>query len=187
MPAGLIDKLTERELVDLVRFLSELGKPGPYSVGTARVIRRWQMLNPSNPAADRIRSTSFATATKDLPEFTWVPAYGTVSGNLPTAGLPGLRATYSQKPGDRNTAFLRCEFRTTSAGNVRIRFNSPTGLQLWHGTTPVALSEEIVLPVGEGTHRLTLAVNLNERNQPIRLEFLDGPAPAANVQLVGGK
>ena len=46
MPAGLTDTLTRDELVDLVRFLSELGKIGPYSVGQARVVRRWQVLQP---------------------------------------------------------------------------------------------------------------------------------------------
>ena len=29
MPVGLVDKLTRPELVDLVRFMTELGKPGP--------------------------------------------------------------------------------------------------------------------------------------------------------------
>ena len=36
MPAGLTDTLTRGELADLVRFLSELGKIGPFSAGTER-------------------------------------------------------------------------------------------------------------------------------------------------------
>ena len=36
MPVGLADNLTRGELVDLVRFLSELGKVGPYSMSKAR-------------------------------------------------------------------------------------------------------------------------------------------------------
>ena len=47
MPAGLTDTLTRGELVDLVRFLSELGKIGPYAVSKARVFRRWQVLDPA--------------------------------------------------------------------------------------------------------------------------------------------
>src|SRR5207244_11626024 len=43
MPEGLADTLTRTELVDLVRFLSELGKIGPYSVRKARCARRWQV------------------------------------------------------------------------------------------------------------------------------------------------
>ena len=47
MPAGLTDTLTRGELADLVRFLSELGKIGPYAVSKDRVLRRWQVLEPT--------------------------------------------------------------------------------------------------------------------------------------------
>jgi len=65
MPSGLADLLTDAELLDLVRFLAELGKPGPYAVGNAPVVRRWR-----------------------LPE----PAYSLVSGDLPLAEGSGVRA-----------------------------------------------------------------------------------------------
>ena len=32
MPKGLVNFMTRAEFVDLVRFLSELGKPGPYAI-----------------------------------------------------------------------------------------------------------------------------------------------------------
>ena len=44
MPAGLTESLTRPELIDLVRFLSELGKIGRFSVGTDRVFRTWKVL-----------------------------------------------------------------------------------------------------------------------------------------------
>jgi putative heme-binding domain-containing protein len=65
MPAGLADLLTDAEFLDLVRFLTELGKPGPYAVGNAPVVRRWR-----------------------LPE----PAYSLVSGDLPLAEGSGVKA-----------------------------------------------------------------------------------------------
>jgi putative heme-binding domain-containing protein len=49
MPDGLDQTLTDAELVDLIRFLSELGKPGPYGPSSGVVARRWQYLSP--PAA----------------------------------------------------------------------------------------------------------------------------------------
>src|SRR5437879_12604240 len=45
MPEGLADSLTRAELVDLVRFLSELGKVGPFVVSRSRLVRRWQVLS----------------------------------------------------------------------------------------------------------------------------------------------
>src|SRR4029077_17930236 len=47
MPAGLADLLTDAEFLDLVRFMSELGKPGPYAVTAAPVVRRWRVPAPS--------------------------------------------------------------------------------------------------------------------------------------------
>ncbi|MCY2967609.1 MAG: hypothetical protein NT069_28930, partial [Planctomycetota bacterium] len=52
MPMGLTKFLTRDELLDLIRFVSELGKPGPYSVQTAPRIQRWQVL--SNPPPELI-------------------------------------------------------------------------------------------------------------------------------------
>jgi hypothetical protein len=62
MPAGLADLLTDAEFLDLVRFLSELGKPGPFAVTAAPVIRRWRV-----PDAAGVE----------------VPAYSLVAGALP--------------------------------------------------------------------------------------------------------
>jgi putative heme-binding domain-containing protein len=69
MPAGLADLLTDQEFFDLVRFLSELGKPGPYAVGTAPVLRRWRVLE----------------------EGVWIPAYSRVSGILPPGKATSVR------------------------------------------------------------------------------------------------
>ncbi len=62
MPAGLADLLTDGEFLDLVRFLSELGKPGPYAVTAAPVVRRWRLVDAAGLA---------------------LPGYSTVSGSLP--------------------------------------------------------------------------------------------------------
>ena len=40
MPNGLTDTLTHQEVLDLVKFLSELGKPGPYGPATPQYVRR---------------------------------------------------------------------------------------------------------------------------------------------------
>ena len=40
MPKGLTNTATRGELLDLVRFLSELGKPGPYALRPSPTIQR---------------------------------------------------------------------------------------------------------------------------------------------------
>ena len=43
MPSGLIDNLPSEERVDLFRFLSELGKPGPFDASKGNVARFWKV------------------------------------------------------------------------------------------------------------------------------------------------
>ena len=50
-PDGQAEDLTRGELIDLVRFLSSLGKPGPFAVGPKRLARRWQVFEPSEQDA----------------------------------------------------------------------------------------------------------------------------------------
>ena len=54
----------------LIRFLSELGKPGPYANNSASVARRWQVATPVQPDV----APAIATGLK------WTPAYSHVSG-----------------------------------------------------------------------------------------------------------
>ena len=43
MPAGLIDGLSADDRIDLFRFLSELGKPGPFDATKGNVARTWRV------------------------------------------------------------------------------------------------------------------------------------------------
>jgi putative heme-binding domain-containing protein len=46
MPTGLMEDLTSGELLDLARYLSELGKPGPYGLGVEKTAKVWHLLGP---------------------------------------------------------------------------------------------------------------------------------------------
>ena len=59
MPAGLTDTLTRGELADLVRFLSELGKIGPYAVGQgSRRSAAGRSLQPAGASSTALIRTS---------------------------------------------------------------------------------------------------------------------------------
>jgi len=63
MPNGLSDPLTHAEFLDLIKFLSELGKPGAYGPSTSQYVRRW--------TSDSGRSV-----------------YSLISGELPAEAIP---------------------------------------------------------------------------------------------------
>jgi len=187
MPIGLIDKLTRKELVDLVRFLSALGKVGPYTVSKARLVRRWRVLLPTKAAIYRLRRTRIGIAATNDPALTWQAAYSNVAGILPLKDVPSLTSRSFFKVGPQGMAFVRCELNVTTAGACRLKLNSPAGLSMWVDTQPIALRPTTTLKLTRGIHRLTLAIDLNKRHEGLRIELDDAPGSKARVQVVGGK
>lgn len=187
MPVGLVDKLTRSELIDLVRFLSELGKPGPYAAVTARIVRRWETLQPTNETYTRMYRTSDTQVIGDDRGLSWVPVYSAVAGAIPLQDV--LNFTMKERLGEaaRKVGFLRCRVNVTTAGAVGLALGETQGLQLWVDGKPVDVREKLDLPLSAGEHIVTFSVNLLTRKSPVRLELYDVPGSAAQAQFVSGK
>jgi putative heme-binding domain-containing protein len=173
MPSGLADPLTHGEFVDLLRFLSELGKPGAFAVPETPVVRRWRVLDPV-PAALAADPGKFPAGER----LTWTPAYSLVAGALPADALPASPV-----------AFVQANIDLTTAGKVRLVFNSVKGLSLWVDGKAVDLKQpEAILDLPRGVRTLTLRLDTAARGgEGIRLEVSEAPGTAAHVQVVGGK
>jgi putative heme-binding domain-containing protein len=183
MPDGLTDTLTRGELLDLVRFLSELGKVGPYSAGKARVARRWQALALTPEALARLRRDGVGAAAAGGEEgLSWEPAYGTVAGALPLADVPALKL----RPAGPGVAVLRCQLEATAASKVRLRLNGAHGVTLWLDGKALEAKDVVGLGLTAGLHTLTVAVDLAEGKGSLHCELEDAPA-AAGVWFVAGK
>jgi putative heme-binding domain-containing protein len=173
MPSGLADPLTHGEFVDLLRFLSELGKPGAYAVPEAPLVRRWRVLDPV-PAALAADAGKFPAGER----LSWTPAYSLVSGTLPADALPAAPV-----------GFVQANVDVTTAGKVRLGLNSAKGLALWVDGQAVDLKQpQAILDLPRGIRTLTLRVDTAERGgEGIRLEVSEAPGSAAHVRVVGGK
>jgi putative heme-binding domain-containing protein len=183
MPDGLVDTLTRGELADLVRFLSELGKVGPYSLSKARVVRRWQTLQPTPGALDVIRRSRIAVVADNDPAFLWRSSYSTVAGDLPLDDASALTVW-------KDTAALnvaRCQFDVTTAGKVKLKLNSAAGITLFVGANPVDVAEETVVDLPTGTQTLIFAIDRSKRKEPLRVEVEDVVDSLARVSVIGGK
>jgi len=184
MPEGLTDPLTRGELLDLVRFLSELGKVGPYAVGPQRVVRRWQTLDSNREAWGFLSlGGGLATPAKDVPGLQWSPLYSSVAGALPLAEAPLFRLGQDK----RGVSLIRCQLDVTTAGPVLVRLNSAKGLQLWVDRDPVAVKEALELSLTVGLHTLTFVVDRDLWHDALRCELEDKPGSPARVRVVGGK
>lgn len=186
MPDGTVDDLTRQELIDMVRFLAELGKVGEFSVSRRQFVRTWRVLLPTKEAYHRIRRTSYDTAASDDPALTFEPGYSRVNGELPVNELPGfVAATYVTRQPSAPTAFVRCRFEVTQRGKVSLEWNDVQGLTLWVNGKPTPIAEQTDFEWPAGEYDLTIAVNRQERKTPLRIELL--PASDASVKIVGGK
>ncbi len=188
MPAGLTEKLTRPELIDLVRFLSELGKPGPFAVSTTPVARRWEVLQPTKEAYTRLSRTSDAQLMADDTDLQWAPAYTNVSGHLPVSELAFFQKDVAIVESFRKVAFVRAALNVTSVGAIGLKVGESTdGLEFWLDGKPIdaAALASITMPAGE--HKLSVSVDLKKRSGPLRLELVPIAGSVAQVQFVTGK
>jgi putative heme-binding domain-containing protein len=177
MPNGLTDTLTHQEFIDLVRFLSELGKPGPYASTPAQYIRRWRVIDPLPPDLASAQPSQAAIASLDGKN--WAPAYSLVSGILPADSI----AATGQPVG-----YVRGEVNVTAAGKFRLVLNDDKAVSLWVDDKPQSLSDDTMLELPLGVHSLTFRVDFSQRgNQGLRVEIADAPGSTGHAQPVGGK
>jgi len=192
MPEGLADNLTRAELIDLVRFLSELGKVGPYSAGRARLVRRWQVLDATPAALARVAATRLAERSAqgvpaelrlDDSALTWSSAYSQVNGTLPLDSLPRLKTGNNS----RSFAFARFQLDATAGGLIKLVLNSSVGLRTWLDGELVNAQNQMDLDLKPGLHTITIGVDLEMRKDLLSCELEDIPSSPARVRIVMGK
>lgn len=182
MPAGLIDALTQSELVDLVRFLSELGRVGPYAPSQARVARRWQSLDPANSdLTNQLRTNPVAFV--GAPNLLWKGIYSRVSGDLPFDELPIVPLPIGQA----QASVVRCQIEVTTPGTTRLILNSAAGLSLWLDGRALDPARELEVELTTGLHVVLVRIDRRTRNDDLRLELGDIAGSPIQARFVGGK
>jgi len=175
MPNGLTAPLTRAETLDLVRFLSELGRS--YSVTAAPIVRRWRLLN---PVLDSLASLSPIEVAAQSATFSWEPAYSLVSGELSIAELVRAKA----KP----VAFVRFEFEMTTPGKMRLKLNSPKGLSLALNETAIDLKGDLTFDIARGVQAITIRIDLDQRAaENLRIELEEVQGSPGRFQVLSGK
>lgn len=182
MPKGLVKFMTRQELLDLVSFLSELGKPGTdYALRSAPTIQRWRLLA-DPPAAFESDIPSEATFRETLPATdasNWTSIYARVNGALP---LPELTA------GGNQPIYLLAELDVRQSGAIGIMFDSTEGLELWvNGDHIDSLSAKFATEFPEGRQTIVLRIDPEVRTLKIlRAELFQPEGSAATADVVGG-
>jgi putative heme-binding domain-containing protein len=184
MPEALTDPLTRQEFADLVKYLSLLGKvDGPYAPSKARLVRRWQVIDPVAANLDRFRRTRVSAAAEADNPFAWSPAYAKVSGDLPLNELPKFTVWNDTAP----QSVVRFQLDVTTAGAAKLKFNAVGGLTVYLGNQPVEPKPETVLDLKGGMQTVTILIDRSKRTDDLRVELDDVEKSPARVSVVGGK
>jgi putative heme-binding domain-containing protein len=174
MPDGLEQTLTDTELADLVRFLSELGRPGPFAVTHVRVARTWQRLAAPPGSLPDLDDTALGKVLQEDTSLSWSSLYSKVSGELPL--------------NEGEAAVVRCHLDVITAGKVTLALNDPRGLKLWVDGRPTEVDQTVTLDLPPGVHTLTFRIDPALRqNAVLRCELVDLPKAPAQANFVTGR
>ena len=179
MPAGLVDNLTRDELIDLVRFLSELGKIGPYQLTQAKLVRRWETLALTKDSYEVVRRQGIGAVAGSDRRLIWEPQFARIDGTLRLEALPAFAAVQNTFMSVPPYSVVRFSFDAAADGDVDLQINDATGLQTWLDGKPIELKSTTRLTVAAGRRTLTLVVDRKSRSAPLRCELIDVAGSAA--------
>ena len=179
MPTGLTQKLRPDELVDLVSFLSQLGKEGEYRVPAGRFVRTWQVLDANPEVSALVRGNGVGALARTPEKFPWRSTSSTVAATLPVAEIPTADFFNGQK-----FRVVRFAVTTPQAGKAMLRVTSPEGVAGYLGGEPIQVTNETVVELPEGTTPITLVIDVNRfSGEGIAVEIADVAGSAARPEV----
>jgi putative heme-binding domain-containing protein len=181
MPEGLTKFLTRDDLLDLIRFVAELGKPGPYGPRSASILQRWQKLE--EPPAELIDDVPHLEHLRqyvfDSADDHWSPLYAMFSGKVP---LDELRSD-----SESSLFVLRGEIHVHQAGELAVEATLTETGQIWVGTQSIVPGSVEVVSLDAGRHYVTARIELSEREEPtLMVEFRRPEGSTIQWEVVGG-
>jgi putative heme-binding domain-containing protein len=171
MPAGLIDNLTAAERIDLFRFLSELGKPGPYDASKANVARVWR-IRPGGHTDEQRGEEKFTSA--DVAGREWTPVVANVDGHLPAAAINEALPPNDYARHGITALYAAARLEVAKAGPATLKLDAPADAALWVDGKPQKNAAELTVDLTAGPHTLLIRLDPKKLPSALRLETTEG-------------
>ncbi|TWT50776.1 Membrane bound L-sorbosone dehydrogenase [Rubripirellula amarantea] len=169
MPLGLVDTLTQSELVDLTAFLSALGREPEFTVSTKPLVQSWETLVYTNEANRVFNRTSTDSVASDDPIMQWRPITSLVDGTLPISELDRFQQHRTTPP----TSFVRFNLVMPEAGTMKVALPSTmleSGLDAWLDGKPTPVSGLVSKKLDAGTHTIIFGIYRDQITSPFAVE-----------------
>lgn len=152
MPAGLIDSLLPDERLDLIKFLSQLGKPGAFDAAKGGVARTWDFYQVTsrnqNVGIDRVVRGDTTLAE-------WTPVLSFVSGVLPKEAIAAI---FPQQQMNTRGLYAATRFQSARGGAVTLALAGTVKLA-WLNGQPVKPAELFTVQAAAGVNTLVLLLD----------------------------
>jgi len=181
MPPGMTATLREDEFVDLVRFLSELGKEGDYKIKPNRFIRTWRAMGAMEQAdIDHVRHTGLQALNERSHAYPWLPAYSAVNGAFPLGELTAPVKMYPWFP-----KILQCDLQMDTAGKVKLKLSASKNVIVLVGDKVLLeVSDELILDLPAGRSTVSFVITRDAGDlKNFSVEILDGAAKVVTGML----
>lgn len=169
MPGGLLDPLNEQEQLDLVAFLSRLGKPGDYDAARGGVARRWHVAQTVHTDAQAGRELWPVDAAWE--DKRWKPTYSLVNGSVPKSLIDEI--TQAEAWSGRLGVYLATEVNASKAGPAAFALTAGDGAELWIDGRKVGGTGSTRVDLTQGTHRVLVRLDPKRIPPSVRLESAD--------------
>jgi hypothetical protein len=162
MPEGLHHLLTRDELVDLVSFLSVLGKPGDFAVNTRPTINRFDVAGDKEVDWAKVDDADLVAKSSGLPETSWQSVYSLVDGTIPGKDIVTMAAT-------SGSILLRGTLDVVVAGTLAVRVNGTEPPRVVISGKRVDASDGVELAPGRYPVYVVLAPEFDAQDMVVEL------------------
>jgi len=171
MPAGLIDNLSADERIDLFRFLSELGKPGPYDASKGNIVRVWR-IRPGGHTDEQRGEEKFISA--DPTGKDWTPVVANVDGHLPATAINDALPPNDYARHGITALYAAARLEVAKGGRATLKLAAPADTALWLDGKPQKYAPEFAVDLTTGPHTILIRLDPKKLPSALRLETTEG-------------
>lgn len=171
MPAGLLDALNAQDRIDLFRFLSELGKPGPFDATKSSIARTWRARFAQH-TDEQVGEDKLVSA--DVTKNPWGYIFANVDGTFPGERLKELFPHGGYNRATVTAFYAATQLQVARAGKITLRLSGADNLPLWIDGKPQKPGAEHTVDLAAGTHTLTLRMDPKNLPAGFRVEASEG-------------
>ena len=159
MPTGVVDRLSQQDQIDLISFLTRLGKPGDFDASKGGVARVYQVLAGTHRVE---QNAGLEKITSGQLQQGWLPMEARVNGSVPRKTIESL--TKQQFNISLVNVYARTEISIANAGTAEFVIEGPSRVEFWIDGRSIKGKNRFQADLKAGDH--TVLVRMDARNLP---------------------